>query len=86
MPSLSDISSEYELYEYLRDGSELCRLIGLLTQDRVLEGIVYRTQNIAALEEKNIALFLNTVEQKLELKGSLAAMASRYSRSLPTSS
>ena len=67
VPSLSEIRTEYELYEYLRDGSELCRMIGVVTEKRILDGIVYRVNNIATLEEKNISLFLNVVEQKLGL-------------------
>ena len=67
MPSLSEINTEYELYEYLKDGSELCRMIGVVTQGKVLGGIVYRANNITALEEKNVALFLSFVEQKLGL-------------------
>ena len=64
---MSEIQTEYELYEYLKDGAELCRMVGVITQGRVLDGIVYRANNIAALEEKNIALFLSFVDQKLGL-------------------
>ena len=67
MPGLSEIHTEYELYEYLKDGSELCRMIGVVTQGKVLDGIVYRANNIALLEEKNVALFISFVEQKLKL-------------------
>ena len=67
MPSLSDITTEYELYTYLKDGTELCRMIGLLTTGQVLAGIIYRPNNITTLEEKNIGLFLGHVEKELGL-------------------
>ena len=67
MPSLSDITTEYELYTYLKDGTELCRMIGLLTTGKILAGIIYRPNNITTLEEKNISLFLGHVEEELGL-------------------
>ena len=67
IPSLRDIVSEYELYTYLKDGTELCRMIGLVTTGQVLQGIVYRPNNISTLEEKNISLFLSHVEKELKL-------------------
>ena len=42
VPNLHNISTEFELYTYLKDGTELCRAIGLATQGRVLSGIFYR--------------------------------------------
>ena len=56
------MKTEYELYTYLKDGTELCRLIGLLTTGQVLVGIIYRPNNITTLEEKNISLFLSHVD------------------------
>ena len=67
MPSLADIRTEYELYTYLKDGTELCRMIGLVTTGQVLQGIIYRPNNISTLEEKNISLFLSHVEKELKL-------------------
>ena len=67
IPSLRDIASEYELYMYLKDGTELCRMIGLVTTGQVLQGIVYRPNNISTLEEKNISRFLSHVEKELKL-------------------
>ena len=51
---------------YLKDGSEFCRIIGLLTKGRVPEGIVYRTNNISTLEEKNLVLFIKIVAEEFE--------------------
>ena len=68
MPSLSDITTEYELHTYLKDGTELCRMMGLLTTGQVLAGIIYRPNNITTLEEKNISLFLGHVEKELGLR------------------
>ena len=42
--NLADLKNEFELYLYLKDGIELCRMIGLVTQGQVLEGITYRCQ------------------------------------------
>ena len=42
MPGLADLKKESELYTYLKDGTELCRMIGLVTKGQVLEGITYR--------------------------------------------
>ena len=44
VPNLSEIRTEFELYTYLKDGTELCRAIGLATQGRVLDGIFYRLE------------------------------------------
>ena len=68
MPTLSEIRTEYELFTYLKDGTELCRMIGLVNQGQIMEGIIYRPNNIAALEEKNIRLFLKYVEEKFKLQ------------------
>ena len=43
--SVKKVSSERELFLYLKDGTELCRIVGVLTQGRVPEEMVYRTQN-----------------------------------------
>ena len=42
VPSLSNIKTEEELYTYLKDGTELCRMIGIVTKGTVLEKITYR--------------------------------------------
>ena len=42
VPSLPDLESAFELYNYLKDGRELCRMIGMVTEGRVPEGIFYR--------------------------------------------
>ena len=64
------------MYNYLKDETELCRMIGVVTKGTVLENITYRqifsdfghvcifvlrTNNISTLEEKNIGLFLTHV-------------------------
>ena len=68
-PGLNEISSEYELYQYLKDGTELCRVIGLITyQKQTLEGIIYRTNSISDLDEKNIKLFIKFVESELKIQ------------------
>ena len=41
-------------------------MIGLLTKGRVPERIVYRTNNISTLEEKNIALFISIVSEEFK--------------------
>jgi len=68
VPGLADLKKESELYTYLKDGTELCRMIGLVTKGQVLEGITYRTNNISTLEEKNISLFLDHVVSHVGLK------------------
>ena len=73
MPSLSEISSEFELYNYLKDGTELCRMIGLIAQGRVLDGVIYRANNISCLEEKNVSLFLSFVESEFKLQNLFGA-------------
>ena len=42
VPSLKNIKTEVELYNYLKDGTELCRMIGVVTKGTVLENITYR--------------------------------------------
>ena len=42
VPGLTDLSDEMGLYNYLKDGTELCRVIGLVTRGQVLQGITYR--------------------------------------------
>ena len=42
VPCLQDMTKASELYDYLKDGTELCRMIGLVTKGHVLEGITYR--------------------------------------------
>ena len=63
-PGLEELLTEYDLYVYLKDGTELCRMIGLLTKGRVPEGIIYETNNMSALEEKNLLLFIKIVEEE----------------------
>ena len=67
VPSLNEITTEYELHQYLKDGTELCRVIGLVTSKQVLAGITYRTNTISNLEEKNIKLFISYVEKELNI-------------------
>ena len=52
------MESEHDFYVYLKDGTELCRMIGLLTKGLVPEGIIFGSNNISALEEENVALFM----------------------------
>ena len=63
--SVKKVSTERELYSYLKvsevregkvwcrvvmqDGTELCRLVGLLTRGKVPEEIIYRTNNIRSV-------------------------------------
>ena len=42
VPSLAEIRNEEELYNYLKDGTELCRVIGIVTHGQLPEGIIYR--------------------------------------------
>ena len=77
VPSLSEITTEYELYTYLKDGTELCRMIGLVARGRVLEGIVYRPNNISSLEEKNVSLFIIFVETEFNVKSIFGAHGSQ---------
>ena len=58
------MQSEYGLYVYLKDGVELCRTIGLIVNGKVPEGIIYETNNIPALEQENLALFLKIVTKE----------------------
>ena len=39
---MKNIKTEVELYNYLKDGTELCRMIGVVTKGTVLENITYR--------------------------------------------
>ena len=39
-------------------------MIGLLTKGKVPEGIIYRTNNISTLEEKNLVLFISIVAEE----------------------
>ena len=66
--SVKQVSSERELFLYLRDGTELCRIVGVLTQGRVPEEMVYRTQNFSNLQQNNVALFLRIVEAEINRK------------------
>ena len=77
VPNISAIRTEYELYTYLKDGTELCRMIGLVSQGRVLEGIVYRPNNISALEEKNLTLFLRHVNEEIGLMDIFGGLGSK---------
>ena len=43
---VSQVTAAWELYSYLKDGTELCRIVGFLTKGKVPEEILYRTQNI----------------------------------------
>ena len=69
-----------ELILFSKDGTELCRIVGLLTEKKVSEEIVYSTKNISNNEEKNLTLFLETVERttgQRDLFGSLGNKALR---------
>ena len=68
VPNLSEIQTQYELYNYLKDGTELCRVIGMITEGSIPTDITYRTNNVSNLEEKNVRLFLNLVERNLGIK------------------
>ena len=52
LTNLNDLETRYEFYSYLKDGIELCRVIGIVTKGYIPDGIVYRTNNISSLEEK----------------------------------
>ena len=41
VPSLEEIKDEEGLYNYLKDGTELCRVIGIVTKGQLPEGITY---------------------------------------------
>ena len=68
LTNLNDFETRYEFYSYLKDGIELCRVIGIVTKGYIPDGIVYRTNNISTLEEKNIYLFIDEVEKQLKIK------------------
>ena len=42
VPSLAEIRTKEGLYNYLKDGTELCRVIGTVTNGQLPEGIIYR--------------------------------------------
>lgn len=65
-----------------KDGTELCRIIGLLTEKQVSEEIVYSTQNISNNEEKNVTLFLETVERNTGQKDLFGPLGNRALRKL----
>ena len=48
-------------------------MIGLVARGRVLEGIVYRPNNISSLEEKNVSLFINFAETEFKVKSIFGA-------------
>ena len=52
-------------------------MIGLVARGRVLEGIVYRPNNISSLEEKNVSLFINFVETEFKVKSIFGAHGSQ---------
>ena len=66
--SVKQVSSERELFHYLRDGTELCRIVGVHTQGRVPEEMVYRTQNFSNLQQNNVALALGIIESEINKK------------------
>ena len=51
-------------------------MIGLVSQGQVMEGIVYRPNNITALEEKNITLFLKYIEERFKLTAVFGGLGS----------
>ena len=51
-------------------------MISLVNQGQVMEGIVYRPNNITALEEKNITLFLKYIEEKIKLTALFGGLGS----------
>ena len=66
----------------IQDGTELCRIIGLLTEKQVSGEIVYSTNNISNNEEKNITLFLQTVERNTGQKDLFGSLGNRALRKL----
>ena len=48
-------------------------MIGLLARQRVLDGIIYRPNNISSLEEKNVSLFISFVETEFKIKNIFGA-------------
>ena len=66
--SVRQVSSERELFLYLRDGTELCRIVGVHTQGRVPQEMVYRTQNFSNLHQNNVALALGIIETEINRK------------------
>ena len=81
MPGLSEIRCGNDLYKYLKDGTELCRMIGLLVKGRVLERIIYNPNNISILEEKNVGIFLNFVKEELGLENMFGELGVRVFKS-----
>ena len=66
----------------LKDGAELCRIVGLLTEKKVSEEIVYSTKNVSNNEEKNLTLFLDTVERTTGLKDLFGSLGNKALRKL----
>ena len=52
----------------------------MLTKNQVLEGITYSTNNLADLEEKNVLLFLDTVEKETKLSDLFGSSAEKALR------
>ena len=52
-------------------------MIGLLTTGSIPEGIIYSPNNVFALEEKNISLFLSSAEDVLKLPKLFGAHGSK---------
>ena len=46
----------------------MCRIIEKLSKCNIRDEINYKTQSLSSLQEKNVALFLKSVEQSLGLK------------------
>ena len=65
---LKSLNTDRELHYHLKDGKDLCCLAGKLALDRIPDGIIYATSNTPMLEEKNIKLFLDTVEKELGIR------------------
>ena len=65
IPRLDQVMEEFDLYVYLKDGTELVRVIGLLTLGQVPDEVLYRTNSVSTLEEKNVQLFLKVVREQL---------------------
>lgn len=52
----------------------------MLTRNQVLEGIIYSTNQLSDLEEKNVQLFLDTIEKETKLKSLFGSMAEKALR------
>ena len=68
IPSLGQLTEESDLYIYLKDGTELARIIGLLTRGSVPDGIYYRTNNVPTIEGRNVQLFIDLVQETLKIE------------------